>query len=239
MTFEQILDVVSYGMLIIVSLVAFSALLKYVIPRVSLRVRYALEKSLGRGLKTYKYPTGRAVLYEPHPAIRKYINKYLLFVNDGYKYFKCTLDDGVRAVKLEIVMLSNGHKVIDVLTVSMQIDAQATSPEVLLHPETSYIAINLQEVNGSSVKRLMKAYYSVWQLTLYFILVCALTFLEINTVSTLAVKLFMVVLKLKSITILPLALYLLSSFAVAAAAVFFVVIGGRKKGIEVVFNGKK
>ena len=55
MDFEQIMDVASYAMLIIVSLVAFSMLLKYVVPTLTLRVNHFVDKSLGRGIKTYKY----------------------------------------------------------------------------------------------------------------------------------------------------------------------------------------
>lgn len=239
MDFEQIMDVASYAMLIIVSLVAFSMLLKYVVPTLTLRVNHFVDKSLGRGIKTYKYPDGRAVLYEPHPSIRKYINKYLLFVNEGYKYFKCTTDEAVRGFKLEILMLNNRHKVIDVISVECGIDSTHTSADVLLHPETSYVAINLIDVNGSEVKRLTRSYYTVWQLAAYFLSVGALTFLEVNTVSNLAVKIFKIALGVKRITLSTFSLYLVSSLAIAAAALFIVTVSSRKKGIEVVLNGKK
>ena len=239
MDFEQIMDVVSYAMLIIVSLVAFSAVLKYIVPTLTLRVKHSVDKSLGRGIKTYKYPDGRAVLYEPHSAIRKYINKYLLFVNEGYKYFKCSVDEAVRGVRLEIVMINNRHKVIDVIRVESAIDSTHTSPDILLHPETSYIALNLIDVNGSEVNPLTGSYYTVRQHISYFVSVGALTFLHINVFSNLAVKIFKIVLGVKRIALSTLSLYLVSSLAVAAAALFIVAVSSRKKGIEVVLNGKK
>ena len=236
---EQILDAVSYGLLIIVSLVAFSALLRFVIPLIFLRVKYSVGRSLGRGLKTYKYPTGRAVLYEPHPTIRKYINKYLLFVHEGYKYFKCTVDEGIKSLDFELIMFNNKNKIVDVINVCADIDASATSSEILLHPDTSYVAINLKEANGFDVKRLTRSYYTIFQIIVYFLLVFGLAFVEINAVSDLAIELFKAALERDSIAIATGSLYLMSSFAIAAMAVFIVIMSGRKKGIEVVLYGKK
>ena len=52
-------------------------------------------------------------------------------------------------------------------------------------------------------------------------------------------KIFKIVLGVKRIALSTLSLYLVSSLAVAAAALFIVAVSSRKKGIEVVLNGKK
>ena len=236
---EQILDAVAYGLLIIVSLVAFAALLRFVVPTFVLKVRHSVDKSLGRGLKTYKYPTGRAVLYEPHPSLRKYVNEYLLFVNDGYKYFKCTVDNAVKRLDLEIIMLNNKNEVVDVLRASSLIDASSTSPDILLHPDTSYVALNVEMVNGAEVKRLTRSYYTLLQIGIYFSIVFTLAQLELNAVSALTVGIFKIILGIKSVTVSTALAYFTSSFMIAALATFIVVSRGYKKGIEVVLNGKK
>lgn len=236
---EQILDAVAYGLLIIVSLVAFAALLRFVVPTFVLKVRHSVDKSLGRGLKTYKYPTGRAVLYEPHPSLRKYVNEYLLFVNDGYKYFKCTVDNAVKRLDLEIIMLNNKNEVVDVLRASSVIDASSTSPDILLHPDTSYVALNVEMVNGAEVKRLTRSYYTLLQIGIYFSIVFTLALLELNAVSALTVGIFKIILGIKSVTVSTALAYFTSSFMIAALATLIVVSRGYKKGIEVVLNGKK
>ena len=236
---EQILDAVAYGLLIIVSLVAFAALLRFVVPTFVLKVRHSVDKSLGRGLKTYKYPTGRAVLYEPHPSLRKYVNEYLLFVNDGYKYFKCTVDNAVKRLDLEIIMLNNKNEVVDVLRASSLIDATSTSPDILLHPDTSYVALNVEMVNGAEVKRLTRSYYTLLQIGIYFSIVFTLALLELNAVSALTVGIFKIILGIKSVTVSTALAYFTSSFMIAALATLIVVSRGYKKGIEVVLNGKK
>ena len=236
---EQILDAVAYGLLIIVSLVAFAALLRFVVPTFVLKVRHSVDKSLGRGLKTYKYPTGRAVLYEPHPSLRKYLNEYLLFVNDGYKYFKCTVDNAVKRLDLEIIMLNNKNEVVDVLRASSVIDASSTSPDILLHPDTSYVALNVEMVNGAEVKRLTRSYYTLLQIGIYFSIVFTLALLELNAVSALTVGIFKIILGIKSVSVSTALAYFTSSFMIAALATLIVVSRGYKKGIEVVLNGKK
>lgn len=236
---EQILDAVAYGLLIIVSLVAFAALLRFVVPTFVLKVRHSVDKSLGRGLKTYKYPTGRAVLYEPHPSLRKYVNEYLLFVNDGYKYFKCTVDNAVKRLDLEIIMLNNKNEVVDVLRASSVIDASSTSPDILLHPDTSYVALNVEMVNGAEVKRLTRSYYTLLQIGIYFSIVFTLALLELNAVSALTVGIFKIILGIKSVSVSTALAYFTSSFMIAALATLIVVSRGYKKGIEVVLNGKK
>ena len=236
---EQILDAVAYGLLIIVSLVAFAALLRFVVPTFVLKVRHSVDKSLGRGLKTYKYPTGRAVLYEPHPSLRKYVNEYLLFVNDGYKYFKCTVDNAVKRLDLEIIMLNNKNEVVDVLRASSLIDASSTSPDILLHPDTSYVALNVEMVNGAEVKRLTRSYYTLLQIGIYFSIVFTLALLELNAVSALTVGIFKIILGIKSVSVSTALAYFTSSFMIAALATLIVVSRGYKKGIEVVLNGKK
>ena len=236
---EQILDAVAYGLLIIVSLVAFAALLRFVVPTFVLKVRHSVDKSLGRGLKTYKYPTGRAVLYEPHPSLRKYVNEYLLFVNDGYKYFKCTVDNAVKRLDLEIIMLNNKNEVVDVLRASSVIDASSTSPDILLHPDTSYVALNVERVNGAEVKRLTRSYYTLLQIGIYFSIVFTLALLELNAVSALTVGIFKIILGIKSVSVSTALAYFTSSFMIAALATLIVVSRGYKKGIEVVLNGKK
>jgi len=235
---ENVLDAVAWGMLTLVSLVLFVIVIKTLIPTFLLKVKYSLDKGLGRGLKKFSYPTGRAVLYEPHPSLRKYINRYLLFVNDGYKYLKCSVDAGVKNLKFDVIMLNNKNKVVDVASVDARIGISSQTRDILLHPDTSYVAINLESANGYDVKRIVSGNYTLLQIGLYFAAMFLVAFLELLFVSSALESLFTIALSRK-ILLGASSFYFICSLFIAAAAVCIVLASGRKKGIGVVINGKK
>ena len=236
---ENAFDAISQLVLCITSLVYFVIVIKMLIPRVSLKINYSLDKLLGRGYKKYRYPSGRAVVYEPHPSVRKYINKYALFVNDGYKYLKCCLDAGVKTLKFEIIMLNNRDEVIDVLSVNTTVANTSETKEILLHPDTSYVALNLDSVNGFELKKENYSYYTLRQLIVYFGLVLFTVFIEmLIAAKTLGVFLSFVLRRTVVLTSAS-ALYFLLSIAVAVIAVILVAIFSAAKGIGVGVNGKK
>lgn len=236
---ENAFDAVSQLVIFIASAVCFFILIKTLIPAFSLKPKYSFDGKLGRGYKKYKYPSGRAVAYEPHPSIRKFINKYLLFVNDGYKYFKCRVDSGVKNLKFEVVMLNNRDKVIDVLSVKAAVGASSEIKEILLHQDTSYVALNLTSVNGEKVKKSEYCCYTVRRLLLYFLLVFAATFLQsIVFAKTLGAFLSFVTERNISLMTGPVT-YLFFSIVAATLAVLLTAFFGVRKGIGVSFNGKK
>ena len=119
---------------------------KYVIKR-----RYKIQENLGRGLKKFTFKNGRAVIYEPHPSIRKYISKYALVVKDGHKYLECNIDAYVKRFTYTVVMLNNKNKVIDVIEVDDYVPGAAMGHPVYLHADTSYVALILRCVNGEKL----------------------------------------------------------------------------------------
>lgn len=184
---SEIIYIASGWVLFFLLVVAYTLLISDVLPRCFLRVRYAYASSLGRGLKKYVYPNGRGVLYEPHPSMRKYINKYLLFVSDGYKYLKCSFDGGVNNIRYSVVMINNRDKVIDVLCVEEEPKLIGESDMLLLHPDTSYVALVLDSVNGCENERVF-SYVRTWGVILYFFSVSLMSILAMFTFKTVAEK---------------------------------------------------
>ena len=54
---ENVLEPISQLFVFIASLVCFVAIVKRLIPAVSLKVHYSVDRWLGRGCKKYKYKT--------------------------------------------------------------------------------------------------------------------------------------------------------------------------------------
>lgn len=235
---ENVLEAVSQLFIFIASLVVFAAVIKSLIPAVSLKVHYSVDRWLGRGIKRYKYPSGRAVVYEPHPQVRKYINKYAIFVNDGYKYLKCRLDRYVKTLKFEVIMLNNQNKVIDVLSVYARMNDEPETKELLLHPDTSYVAINIEAINEEAFRRTIRGYYTVPQLLLYFALIAISVFIELLVAAETVGEFLSFVLDSR-VLLSSSSFYFVCALFTAAAASFLVVCLGMRKGIGVNIVGKR
>ncbi len=235
---ENVVEVVSRSMLLLASLAVFWYFVKAVIPRFILRIDYSFDTALGRGLKKYRYPGGRAVVYEPHPSVRKYINKYALFTNDGYKYLKCLVDKGVSVMEYSVIMLNNRDKVIDVLDVRSKIGGSETK-EVLLHPDTSYVAVNLESVNGMGVKGTVECRYKLSRVCAYFLAVAAASFAELYLMAYTVEDLLNTAFELGVTLTQSTASYIAWSVLAAGLSVAVLLIYSGRKGIKVVINGKR
>ena len=132
------------------SLSVYTCLVGIVLPTVMLRPVYLLGGTRDRGIKKYKYPEGRAVVYEPHPSVREYLTMYTLFVNEGAKYLRCMAANGIRDVKYTVVLFDNAGKVIDAITVEdTPIDGKMKS--VILPVGTSYASVFVNRANGRAL----------------------------------------------------------------------------------------
>ena len=171
---------INLGILLVVVLleiILYFILSISVIPKV-LRAKCGFRESADRGLRKYRYPSGRSVVYEPHPSIRKYVTNYVLFTNNGYKYLKCKLDEEISRLKYSVIMFNNRNRVIDVLEVDERNFSEFETAELQLHQDTSYILLKLNEVNGEPIKHDQTLKVSFWLLPVYSILTGVLSFVE-------------------------------------------------------------
>jgi hypothetical protein len=136
----------------LISIAVFILLVGRVLPYCCLKLQYTDQTSRDRGLKKYKFPEGRAVLYETHPSIRRYVESYALFVKDGNKYVRCKIAPGIGYIYYALAIFDHTDKLIDVVKVNDVIeDADGYSSTVSIPPETSYVSFVLYTVNGQKV----------------------------------------------------------------------------------------
>lgn len=150
---EFVLEIITEVLLCLLSLGVYAALVGIVLPRTLLKLCFIRGASLDRGIKKYKYPDGRAVLYEPHPSVRRYIKLYTLFVNGGTKYLKCMLASDVHEIKYNIVIFDNVGRVVELIKINDAVDKSGQTRSVIMPSYTSYVSIFVREVNGAQLPK--------------------------------------------------------------------------------------
>lgn len=185
---EQIIKIILLGVLGILEVMLFFVLAATAAPKI-LKNHCAIRKTSDRGLKKYVYPNGRGIAYEPHPSIRKYIPHYLLFTEDGYKYVRCQLDDSVEHLDYSVVMFDHRNRVVDVIDVSESKISSNESKPVMLHGDTSYIALVLDTVNDTKIKHETIMRCHLWQLATYSAVMALLCFAQM-VLMTVALRYF-------------------------------------------------
>ena len=143
---EQIINLIFLLFLLVLGIIFYFVLMVTVLPKL-LKIESSVRTSSDRGLKKYIYPEGRGIVYEPHPSIRKYVNRYLLYTKDGYKYLKCKVDVSVDRLSYSVVMFDRHNRVLDVIEVSEKNISSEETQSIILHGDTSYIAFILDSVN--------------------------------------------------------------------------------------------
>ena len=170
------LSVIQFVLIASISIIMYMILLSRVLARHALPISYQTSGILGRGLHRFKYPEGRAVLYEPHPSLRKYIRRYLLFTVEGYKNLRLRLDGAVSTLDLTIIMYDNRDNVIGVSDTRVASYGAKYSLPIALDASTAYIALVLNAVNGTKKKQKPYMEMKAKSLIVYFVLASILTF---------------------------------------------------------------
>lgn len=128
-----------------------------------------------RGVKKSVFPGGRSIAYEPKLSTRKYINQYVLFSENGFKYIKCRVNEKVTSLKYELVIYDRKNKAIDRLEIT-QGARDGCTDAVMLPPETSFVHLNLCEFNGTPIKEKDPELYSGAGVFWFFAIVLVLNF---------------------------------------------------------------
>ena len=164
---DTLIKALCLAVLFIFEIILFLVVTGSVLPAIFMRVRCSVRTTRDRGMKKYVFPEGRAVAYEPEPSTRKYIHRYVLFVSEGYKYLKCRVDEGVGYINYSVVMFNNKNKVVDVIDVKEKGIKEAETGAVRLHPDTSYIALIPNSVNGVRIHKKKIMYRRTVDVCLY------------------------------------------------------------------------
>lgn len=230
---DVILNSISLLLLLISGLTVYVILMKDVLPKCLVRVRYSFSGALGRGVGKYVSEGGRGVAYEPHPSIRKYVKRYAIFTSNGYKYIKCKLDSEVERLTYTVVMINNRNRVVDVIRVSDTVGGAEHTNSVMLHEDTSYVAFVLNSANGETVNEGGVMYCKPLGLVLYMLAVCVLSFaalaLSAIVLSEILATAFMVEYSLlKSLPI-----YIVPSVMIGAICTALLLLYRNKNGVRV------
>jgi hypothetical protein len=175
---EPTVNAICLLILTLISLWAYGALIGSIVPKYIIKVRCSVKKSNDRGIKKYTFPSGRGVVYEPHPSFRKYVKRYVLFTHNGYKYFKGLFDINVMKLNYSIVMFNNKNEVIDVISVNERIHDNLATKSVPIHQDTSYVSFILNSVNDVTFDQRSLFYRSFMDVIIYAITVMLLSFSE-------------------------------------------------------------
>lgn len=145
---DSIIAPIGFSALLVLSIIAYVFIAGTVLPRWFLSAEFCGGAARDRGLKKYTFPGGRAVTYEPYPALRDYVKRYVLFVKDGAKYIRCSLAREVSFIVYDIAVFDHVGKMIDVIRVNERIESVGVSRSVKLPGNTSYVSLSLRRVNG-------------------------------------------------------------------------------------------
>ena len=173
---ENLIQTILFASSICVLAVVYVFLIKNIIPRFLVKRRYFVDGNLGRGIKKYQSEKGRAVVYEPHPSIRKYVKQYAIVKSDGYKYLQCDMDSGVRRLVYSVIMFDCNDKILDVIEVEEITSRRPFTQTVYLHSDTSYIAFILNSVNMQELPNGAVSYYNLRDVSVFGGAVALLTF---------------------------------------------------------------
>ena len=145
---EKLLLCAAKGIVLLISIILYLKLFSSIIPGIIMRLRCKGTLTKDRGIKKYIYKSGRCVVYEPDVNVRKYVKKYSLYTEDGYKYLQCELAKEISYIKYDVYAFNNKNKLIDVISVNEIVDGDAgISESVALPPETSYVRFVLRKVD--------------------------------------------------------------------------------------------
>lgn len=146
---EQIILCISKAIVLLISVTLYLKLFSSIIPGFIMRVTCKKEATRDRGIKKFIYENGRCVVYEPELNIRKYVKKYALYTEDGYKYIQCKVSECVKYLRYDVYAFDNSGKLIDVINVNDTVEegGEYTSA-VALPPETSYTRLVLRKVDA-------------------------------------------------------------------------------------------
>lgn len=218
---------------LVAMLVLYIIVMNAVLPRVFMKMKSDTAQNLGRGLKRYTYPSGRGIVYEPHPSVRKYVEKYALFTNDGYKYLQCRTGKDVSKISYSVVMIDRHDAVIDVLDVSETPKAGKKTAPLLLHQDTSYVALEIKSVNGYGIRNRGMFYYSLPLTVAYFLVTTLVSFATVTFGAMMFESAIQGLLGVKYVLYSESAIYFWFSLGIGAFSLFITLLRGRRKGIGV------
>lgn len=172
---ELIISVATKVIIFFLSSGLYMFLIMKGIPKFTLKHKSAGVRTRDRGIKKYTFEDGRAVVYEPDFAYRKYVHQYMLISKNKHKFIKCRVNESLRHIKYDVVAYNNKNKVIDVIGVEERMNDCKYTDSVLLPADTSYVSFILRKVDDMFLSTEVKVKYTRRSIILCSVLVILLT----------------------------------------------------------------
>ena len=103
-----------------------------------------------RGIKRFVFDCGRAIVYEPSVAYRKYIKQYILSAVGKERYIQCKFAKSVHCAEYDVVAFDSSDRAIDTVCVQehfFEKNGNVSRAEALSE-KTAYVKIVVRSVNG-------------------------------------------------------------------------------------------
>ena len=185
---EIIRTAAGYALIALFSIALYFGIISKVLPEICIRWKKPSKKLGDRGIRKYRFPEGRGIVYEPELKIRKYIKQYTLLSYDGDKFLKCMLEPKVRFIKYDIIVYGPADELLDVITVTEKVSAEGYSRAVQLPEDTSYVNIVLRAADNMyrNTRRIIK--YSGVSVALLAVFTAIMTVVETYAIRILTSK---------------------------------------------------
>ena len=150
--FDLIATYLEHGLILFMTVAAYLYLVAAVYPRLTLRAvwthRVGRQADGGdRGVRKLQFFGGYAVVYEPEPAIRRFIRRYALIKQDGCVYIRCRMHHCIAHVRYDVTAFDCQGRLLDVLSVSELIRDAGYSTAVRLPRDTAYVRVTLRQAD--------------------------------------------------------------------------------------------
>lgn len=162
-----ILSYVAWILLAIVSLPACVVLVSVALPHFLLQPQYQGRVPADRGIKKYRFPQGRAVVYQPAMHSRAYVEQYLLSAREGKKYITVRFRRGSWLLRYHVMAFDADNRLLKVIERKETVTPYMTVKELPLPPETAYTNLCVREVNGELQSVPDLAVYTFKQIGIY------------------------------------------------------------------------
>ncbi len=172
---DNIIIVVEKSLIAVFAVVGYFYLVCSLIPHLTLRPVWREEAGRARGLSRVTFPTGRGVIYEPDPKVRRYLRQYALLLQDGHKLLQCRIDSHIRYLRYDVATFDREGRLLDIVRVSERVSTPGVTRRVSLPTATAHAYIVLRRVDGMYRSRERVVRYSLPRLIAMPILTVAVT----------------------------------------------------------------
>lgn len=128
-----------------------------------------------RGLRRVTFKEGRAVVYEPTPAARRYVPAYALIKREGRVHLLLRLNPRVAYIRYDVLCFDSRGRLLDLLQVSERVTAAGESRPVRLPTATVYTRVVPRRVDKMYEDHSVAAVYSLGGMAVYAALVTLTT----------------------------------------------------------------